>query len=165
MSFTFSPMTEDDARAVVAWRYEPPYDVYDVLPAHRDETAQSFVDPSLGYHAARLDGELVGFCCFGADARVPGGDYRDDLLDVGLGLRPDRTGRGIGLEFVRSVLAFAEATRAPSGCRLTVAGFNERAIRVYERAGFRLAHTFERPGADGTPRPWLQMVREPPGPG
>jgi ribosomal-protein-alanine N-acetyltransferase len=165
MSFTFSPMTEDDARAVVAWRYEPPYDVYDVLPAHRDETARSFVDPSLGYHAARLDGELVGFCCFGADARVPGGDYRDDLLDVGLGLRPDRTGRGIGLEFVRSVLAFAEATRAPSGCRLTVAGFNQRAIRVYERAGFRLAHTFERPGADGTPRPWLQMVREPPGPG
>ena len=36
MIFTFTPMTEDDARAVAVWEYAPPYDVYNVPPAHRD---------------------------------------------------------------------------------------------------------------------------------
>ena len=126
-----------------------------------DESARSFLDPRLDYHAARLDGELVGFCCFGPAARVAGGDYRrEELLDVGLGLRPDLTGRGLGLAFVRAVLAHAGATRAPAGYRLTVAAFNRRAVRVYERAGFVLDHTFERPGEDGVMRPWVQMTSE-----
>jgi ribosomal-protein-alanine N-acetyltransferase len=155
-------MTEDDARAVAAWEYEPPHHVYNVPPAYREESVQDFVDPRFGYHAARRDGELVGFCCFGPDARVPGGDYRrDDLLDVGLGLRPDLTDQGLGLPFVHSVFAFADETRAPPGYRLTVAAFNQRAIRVYERAGFRVDHTFERPDEEGVMRPWVQMVREP----
>ena len=159
MSFTFAPMDEEEARAVAAWTYEPPYDVYDVPSAHRDESVQAFLVPDLGYHAARRDGDLVGFCCYGPDARVPGGDYRrDDLLDVGLGLRPDLTGRGLGQAFVQAVLTFAESTRAPTGYRLTVAGFNQRAIRVYERAGFAVDHTFDRAGEDGVARPWVQMT-------
>ena len=155
MSFTFAPMTEDDARAVAGWEYEPPYDVYDVPAAYREETVAMFLDRRFGYHAARLAGELVGFCCFGPDARVPGGDYRrDDLLDVGLGLRPDLTGKGMGLALVRATLAFADAAYAPPGYRLTVAAFNRRAIRVYERAGFAVVHTF------ATSRAWVQMTLE-----
>ncbi len=42
---------------------------------------------------------MVGFCSFGVDGRVPGGDYPDGPLDVGMGMRPDLTaaawGRGI----------------------------------------------------------------------
>lgn len=150
-SFTFAPMVEADARAVVAWEYPAPYDVYDVPAADRVAAVRSFLEPALGYHAARRDGELVGFCCFGPDARVPGGDYRrDDLLDVGLGLRPDLTGKGLGLSFVQAVLAYAGAT---GGCRMTVAVFNQRAIRVYERAGLRVEHTFDHGG-----RHWVQLV-------
>ena len=149
-------MTEADARAVAAWSYEPPYDIYNVPPAQRDETIAAFL---AGYHAAHRAGELVGFCCFGPDARVPGGDYRrEDLLDVGLGLRPDLTGQGLGLEFVRSVVAFADETRRPPGYRLTVAGFNRRAIRVYERAGFAVVGTFWQ--AD---KEWVQMAIPAPG--
>lgn len=28
----------------------------------------------------------MGYCCFGTDARVPGGDYSADALDIGLGM-------------------------------------------------------------------------------
>jgi [ribosomal protein S18]-alanine N-acetyltransferase len=158
--FSFAPMAETEARAVAAWEYPPPYHVYNVPPAYRDETVEMFLDPRFGYHAARRAGELVGFACFGPDARVPGGDYRrEELLDVGLGLRPDLTGQGLGPSFVAALLAFADATRAPAGYRLTVAAFNQRAIRVYERAGFVAEHTFERPGDDGALQPWVQMVR------
>jgi RimJ/RimL family protein N-acetyltransferase len=153
------PIGAADAAAVAGWSYEPPYDVYNVPPAHRAETAQAFLDPRLGYHAVHRAGELVGFCCFGDAARVPGGDYRrDDLLDVGLGLRPDLTGQGLGLALVQAVRAFAEATYAPAGLRLTVASFNQRAIRVYERAGFRVVNVFERPGDDGVIGGWVQMA-------
>jgi GNAT superfamily N-acetyltransferase len=91
--------------------------------------------------AARDDrDDLIGFLCFGAAAQVPGGHdanlYQEDLLDIGLGLRPDLTGCGLGQSFVKAALECASAMFLPRGFRLTVAAFNERAIRVYERIGF-----------------------------
>jgi ribosomal-protein-alanine N-acetyltransferase len=46
------------------------------------------------------------------------------------------TGRGLGLRFVESGLQFARENYTPTTFRLMVAAFNERAIIVYERAGF-----------------------------
>lgn len=157
--FAFAPMTEPDARAVVAWRYEGPYVLYNTDPAQFDETRRALLEPRNRYYAVRTaeDG-LVGTFCFGPDAQVPGGDYDDaDALDIGLGLRPDLTGRGLGGAFLLAGLAFARERLVPTPTRfrLTVAAFNRRAIRVYERAGFRPTHRFVRP-SDG--REFLQMV-------
>jgi hypothetical protein len=59
-----------------------------------------------------------------------------------LGMRPDLTGRGLGEEFVHAGLRFARETYSPPAFRLTVATFNQRAIRVYERAGFEIVERF-----------------------
>ena len=77
-----------------------------------------------------------------------------DALDVGLGMRPDLTGQGLGLDFVRAGLRFARDTYVPPAFRLTVATFNRRAIKVYERAGFEPVRAF---GDRGTG--WLLMRR------
>ena len=69
----------------------------------------------------------------------------EPALDVGLGMRPDLTGRGLGEEFVHAGLRFARETYSPPAFRLTVATFNQRAIRVYERAGFETVETFGAP--------------------
>jgi|SRR5262245_15535347 len=157
-------MSAAEAGAIADWRYEPPYDFYNTRPADRAQTIRAFLDPAYAYQAVRLAGELVGFCCFGADARIPGGVYEGaDLLDVGLGLRPDLTGRGLGPSFVRAVLAFGATAYAPSGFRLTVAAFNRRAIRAYEKVGFRVGRVFARPRA-GEAQEWLQMVMARPEP-
>ena len=69
-----------------------------------DELARdvaALLRPDYHYHAAHDEtGRLVGFCCFGEDAQVPGGDYSLPALDIGLGLHPDLTGRGLSHSFL-----------------------------------------------------------------
>jgi len=158
--FRFTPMTESAARTIVTWRYEKPYDIYNVDPEERESTARSLLDPVNRYFAAWSLEELVGFACFGSDARVPGGDYRGEgIVDVGLGLRPDLTGQGIGLRFVNAIVAFAAKEGRPRKLRLTVAVLNQRAIRVYERAGFRVVGSFAGHLPGQGPDYWIQMIR------
>jgi ribosomal-protein-alanine N-acetyltransferase len=73
---------------------------------------------------------------------VPALYGEDQTIDIGLGMRPDLTGRGLGLAFVDAGLAFARGQFASRRFRLFVLTFNERAIRVYERAGFTRVRQF-----------------------
>jgi RimJ/RimL family protein N-acetyltransferase len=129
-----APASTETQEELASWRYPPPYDFYD-----------GDVDPVLNperFYAARDEAdELIGFYYF--EPKPPDMDY-------GLGLRPDLAGRGLGLEFFRAGLAFARDEYGPSRVFLHVAAFNERALRVYERAGFRVVsshvRTFDRFG-------------------
>jgi RimJ/RimL family protein N-acetyltransferase len=110
-----------------------------------EETAACFLDPEHGYWAITdRAGEFVAYCCFGPDGRVSGGDYESPALDVGIGTRPDLAGRGGGQALTRAVLAFGRERYAPAAFRVTVAQFNERALRVVRAAGFEPVQTFER---------------------
>jgi RimJ/RimL family protein N-acetyltransferase len=140
-------MDEASAREILTWRYEPPYDIYNANADKAEPFVQALLDPAYAYHTiADEHGDLVGYCCFGADARVPGGDYDADALDIGLGMRPDLTGQGHGLAFFETIADFARRTFAPRALRVTVATFNQRAIRVYEKAGFERKQAFQRSG-------------------
>ena len=159
-NYLFKPMSEENAREVAAWRYEPPYDFYDMTRDPQD--LEELLDPERrqNYYAVLLEEGLVGFFSFGVEAQVPSFGYSDDSrVDVGLGLRPDLTGKGCGLQFVLAGLEFARSRFTPLGFRLSVATFNERAIRVYERAGFQHVEVFaHRTG--GSVYPFLLMKRE-----
>lgn len=143
MQFGFRLMSEEDARTSLQWRHEPPYSIYNPDPANLDEDVKGFLDPRYAYHSIVTEqGELVGYCCFGPDAQVPGGDYTEDALDVGAGLRPDLTGRGLGAGFLNAILDFAGEKFAPAAFRATVAAFNRRALRAWEKVGFQPVETF-----------------------
>ena len=163
MTLRFEPMDEAAARAIHGWRYEPPYDVYDLAEEPLLGLLRAFLDPKNAYYTVFDEkGQLVAYCCFGPDAQVPGGDYGPPALDVGLGLHPDLTGQGQGLSYVQAVLDFARRMPAtgptagtlrsaspagegqPPAFRVTVAAFNRRARRVWENAGFRIVQRFER---------------------
>ena len=118
---TIAPATPADIDELATWRYESPYDFYD-----------GDLDPPLNpeRYFVEHDGE----------GRVSGFHYyeqKGETLEYGLGLRPDLTGRGLGLDFFRRGLEFGRARFQPARMRLYVAAFNTRAIAVYERAGFR----------------------------
>ena len=147
----FRPMGEEAAREIWTWRYEAPYDVYNLDVEDADQVVSCFVDPANAYHAiVDKGGKLAAYCCFGPDARVPGGDYDNAALDVGLGVHPELTGQGLGGAFVHAVLRFARQELAPTEFRVTVAEFNERAKRVWEKARFRPVQRFDR-AQDGMP--------------
>ena len=121
----------------------------------------TLLQPRFAYHSVYDErGDLTGYFCFGEDAQVAAGKrlglYEvEPALDVGLGMRPDLTGRGLGEEYVHAGLQFARETYSPPAFRLTVATFNQRAIRVYERAGFEIVERFG--PTQGTEKEWLLM--------
>lgn len=171
-------MIEADARAILAWRYDPPYAVYNAAadePADFDYVA-GIMDPHSPYFTARLVGDRgwedeapAGFFAFGSACEVgaepdaPAEAHlrrADGSITVGLGLRPDLTGSGRGLPFVQAGLALARERYAPGLFRLFVYAWNQRAITVYERAGFTSIGRAGRLDDSGLPA-FVEMTRRP----
>jgi RimJ/RimL family protein N-acetyltransferase len=120
---------EEHSQEVEAWHYEPPYDFYDL--ASDPEDLASNRDPARYEHSRAVlgeDGRLDAFWYF---------DWHGDVTEIGIGLRPDLTGRGLGKAFLDAQLDYATSRWQPATFRLYVASWNERAIRLYERLGFR----------------------------
>jgi [ribosomal protein S18]-alanine N-acetyltransferase len=120
---------ETHTRACEPWHYEPPWDFYDLASDPDDLAAMR--DPSRNGHRRAVlgeDGRLEAFWYF---------DWDGDVTEVGIGLRPDLTGRGLGESFLNAQLEYAANEWKPTTFRLFVASWNERAIRLYERLGFR----------------------------
>ena len=129
------PMDQDDAETVSRWRYEEPYAFYN-SDADPDDLAD-LRDPEQRegslFSAYDERGILAGFFEFTANGST---------IEIGLGLRPDLTGKGIGLGFLLAGMEFARKRFAAKDFQLSVATFNRRAIRLYEKAGFQPARTF-----------------------
>lgn len=154
-TYVLRPILRADAGKISTWRYPEPYSTYNGNPS----SVPGLLEPRYNYHSVFDEaGELAGYFCFGADATIPEGRklglYGNDALDVGLGMRPDLTGRGRGPEFVRAGLRFAEKRFSPPAFRLTVAAFNRRAIAVYEKVGFDPVRKFGERGPE-----WILMKR------
>lgn len=132
------PITLDYAASIVTWRYPPPYDCYDMTGIDPASLARQ----GSGFYALLEGEELIGFRSFGADGQVPGGRYDSSALDTGGGLRPDRTGHGLGRLAISAGLAFGREQFAPPAFRVTVATFNVRAQRVLRALGFSELETF-----------------------
>ena len=74
-------------------------------------------------------------------------------------MRPDLTGKGLGLPFTQAGLDFARELFKPHYFRLYVLMFNERAIRVYERAGFERTGVYTQLNPVYGNRDFVQMRR------
>jgi RimJ/RimL family protein N-acetyltransferase len=162
--FHVAPLTVADAHAILSWQYDEPYAIYNMGCAEGGAPelmldVQFLLEPRNGHYAVRDAGdELIGFCCFGEEARVPGGDYSQVALDIGYGMRPALTGQGRGSNFLAAILAFARQEYEPTPFRATIAAFNGRSMRVFANAGFQPIQTFI--SQSEPPREFVVMVKE-----
>ena len=161
MRFSIRAFSETDADAVASWRYEPPYDVYDVrADGSLDEEMRDPVRWGTSWFAVddAATGELAGFLELVASESDSATGTQIEV-EVGLGLRPDLTGRGLGVSFVDAALEFSCERWSPRMFALDVFPWNERAIRTYERAGFDRGEVYDRTFEDGNVVTFLRMSR------
>ena len=138
MEFEFRKMRDGEAREISGWRYAPPYSFYDADqdPEDLEELLDAEKRGDSYYSVTDERGELVGFFSYELDDA-------GEALTIGLGLRPDLTGRGLGRRFLLAGLDFGQQAFSVDAFRLSVATFNERAIKVYEGAGFVRGRTYQ----------------------
>ena len=137
------PITATDVRQILTWRYESPYHIYNMGSGTADpielaEAIDYFLRPQYHFQAMLRQpaGELAAFCSFGQDGQVAGGDYSLPAIDIGMGVHPQNTGRGLGVMFARAAIDFARQNFKPPRLRVTIAEFNRRAQKVWERHNF-----------------------------
>ena len=150
MKIDHRPADENSAREFVQWQYESPYDIYNCPPEKVEKAIQYNIDSENSVFAMFDENEtLVGYCSYGSDAQVPGGDYSEEALDIGMMIKPELTGQGLGTAFAGKVIENGLNKYKPRVLRVTIAAFNKRAIRAWEKNGFQHFQTFNREG-DGT---------------
>lgn len=152
--YQIKAMDREAIMEIAKWKYPHPYAIYNI-----EADAESIAEMLDGSFYTVWEQDMIGYFCFGKAARIPWaekmGHYLPGYTDIGLALRPNLTGKGLGLDFLQFGLDFASKVY-PGPVRLTVAAFNERARTIYYRAGFIDVGIFTVPGGQD----FIQMVLE-----
>jgi len=137
-TFIFSPLRWRDAFTIAGWRYPGEYKFYDIglvslLSALVAEKLLGVINVLKYYAVFDTQGKIMGIFTFTRFGKT---------VELGLGIRPDLMGHGVGLAFIRAGMDYAQELFHPQTYKLEVATFNKRAIKVYERAGFVRKRTY-----------------------
>ena len=136
MKIKFRKPVESDAADIATWRYEGEDAFYnnDKTEA-KSEWARNIHKEENTFVIYDERNELIGNCCF---------DYDDDedVFLLGVQMRPELTGKGMGTEIVKSILVFGRSKYKFDKIAMLVAKFNKRAIRLYEKLGFEKIDEF-----------------------
>jgi|HigsolmetaAR202D_1030399.scaffolds.fasta_scaffold00030_69 ribosomal-protein-alanine N-acetyltransferase len=144
MQFEFRPLDAEAVYQLVTWRYEAPYDMYNISDdVEPNILALLMISCNSYYRIDDPERGLIAFCCFGDEGRVAGGDYSQEALDLGLGVHPDLTGQGLGHLFIDALCNYAQNRFQPQTLRVTIAAWNGRAQRVWTKAGFQERDRFK----------------------
>lgn len=148
MDFELRPMSEEDGRRICEWRYPPPYDRYrwpawDVMEREGREFADASIRAAQYLSIYERGGGLAAYVQL-----FP----LDRTTRIGLGLRPDLCGNGLGKEVVRMAVDEARRRRPEAEIDLEVETWNVRAVKAYEKAGFVAEDEYGKRAAHGIVR-------------
>jgi ribosomal-protein-alanine N-acetyltransferase len=155
MKLLVKELTEQHCKEICSWRYEPPYDIYN-WPSWGHMLAEDlqFADPLIrevqfagvfrvsGVDEAEMDStsELIGYVQFFPIYQV---------TRLGLGIRPDLCDKGLGVQFMETIVSAAKARNPSHEIDLEVHTWNERAQKTYAKAGFVRTDEYDRMTTSG----------------
>ena len=131
---SLEPLTKETVAKISGWEYEAPYEAYSFKGNHDeyllDESIWDVEQFCLTY-----DGILLGqVAC----------QYEGDDLWVGWSMVPELTGQGNGATFVSRCAQEIRRVKGHTGrILLRVSARNKRAIKAYQKAGFRYVETIQ----------------------
>jgi ribosomal-protein-alanine N-acetyltransferase len=130
-------LTQENALHIANnWKYAGEYSFYDITAD--DEDYAEFIDEKRrkeNYFEVYENDQLIGF--FSIEH-----NQKEKVIDLGVGMKPEWTGKGKGQPFLESILPFIKQSYEIDTVTLAVATFNKRAITVYERLGFERIEIF-----------------------
>jgi len=141
IDMTICPLETCHAEEICGWTYEAPFNIYN-WPSWEQmkKDGIEFGDSVLraDQYAAVIDSQqkLIGFAQFFPLTGV---------TRLGLGLRPDLCGLGLGPAFTQLIVSEAVRRAPQNEIDLEVLAWNTRASRAYEQAGFHITDTYSRP--------------------
>lgn len=144
LQITFLPAGETSVREFLTWKYEPPYEIYNYSPEHFEKDLAYHLDPANNLYSMYRDGLLIGYCSYGRDAQVPGGNYSEEALDIGMMIKPKLTGQGQGSNHADVVVQNGASKYQPKKLRVTILESNLHAQCVWKKNGFQQTQSFAR---------------------
>ena len=149
--FWIQPMSQDSADQIAAWTYPAPYDFYDMVADEEDLSellSQSSRENT--YFEVIRNGALFGFATF-----FP----KKDHLEIGLGMKPDQTGQGLGVNFYQAIEDFARKNFDCQVLQLSVASFNQRALALYQKVGYKKVEAYQQ-ATNGGEYPFVKLQKK-----
>jgi [ribosomal protein S18]-alanine N-acetyltransferase len=133
---TIKKMEQNEAEEISKWEYEGEYAFYNMENDVEDleELLSEEARSDAYYSVFSNNNQLIGFFSFLVSGKE---------VELGLGMNPMLTGKGKGLEFTNMGINYiVNKEKDIQKILLSVAAFNKRAIKVYERVGFQKVNSF-----------------------
>ena len=126
----FHRTTEEEKYAICEWRYDGDCAIYD-LPPYEEQlrSCRGLADPKNHYYSFWDGTRLIGYIRLTEE---------ETAVLFGIGVDPAFCGRGYGQEICRKACEMSHRLYPGKPICLEVRTWNERAIRCYEKAGFRI---------------------------
>lgn len=133
MELNIGPLSLEQAKMICGWRYDGEYSIYNCPDWETiEKQGWAIADDNEREDQYRSvlngQGELIGFFRL---------TQSDGGMNIGLGLDPLKCGKGLGPEVMRLIVKYAGEHYPGKELWLDVREFNIRAIRCYEKAGFK----------------------------
>ncbi|MBD7969255.1 GNAT family N-acetyltransferase [Paenibacillus gallinarum] len=139
MKITIRKRTEEDINQFITWTYDGIYSFYDNnIQQEKIEGFKQSINSERAFSVFDDKENLIGNCEFF--------DISDDgveILAVGVQMKPSMTGQGYGSIFFKAVIEHGRELLKFNHLELCVVDFNKRAIRTYEKEGFKKKGEFQ----------------------
>ena len=129
-------MNEQYAKEICAWKYDGDYAIYN-LPSYEEALDK-------GYGMTKKENQDNYICYIYKEkvvAYVNMKEMPDNKIFMGIGLRPDYCGQGKGKYFLEDSIKEIQKRYPGYLIYLEVRSFNQRAIRAYQKVGFKITDT------------------------
>ncbi len=150
MKYQFKKMDKQSAAEICfTWKYPDEYTFYNMTEDPEDLDEFLDINNWDKYFTVFDNNEHIGFIMYSLAGRY---------VYIGLGLKPELTGKGLGTQFVQDTITFLNNKKELQGknIRLKVAQFNKRAISVYKKLGFIEIDSFMQ-STNGSTYPFIEM--------
>lgn len=122
--------TDEEKAAISSWKYDGDYAVYNTPPYEEQlRTHRGFANPGNRFFSFTDGSDLIGYI-----------NLKEEESEVflGIGVHPDLCDRGYGRQICRQARDLSHRLYPGKPLCLIVRTWNMRAVRCYEKAGFRI---------------------------